>query len=751
MTKLVLYEIRKIVKLRFLQIVLCLCVLGTVILTAAALGRDEAVPYAVRESFYQKYEEEPEALLQDYADLQAFREEQLQLEWDAVMLGEEYVPLVWADRYSDSDEYTDLTLFSELFSRESYIQTEYAEHIRQICRDAGLTLLQLEANPQDPYAEAYQKQVILQYHPLPDKVEWKLSYPYGWYTWFHSEYRELFLYAAVIVITVCAYGYEKGGRPLLRVSRHGGVKTGVAKIAAVLLLCVAVTILLSLTTVCTILIFGGGMGDPLNAMQSISGMELVPYSLSILEGCLLSVLLQAIAAICFASICAVFCAAVPSLLPGVICSLFAFGFHYVLAARNSVFARLSLLSFGRGQSVFARYRAVNLFGHPISEWSVSLMLLAILLLLTAFLAIVLYLRNRRIHMFRLPVNRKVPKVKAAECPRQKPIKLPRRRSLLGWEFAKLWKRRGVCLGVLAILLFNLYLIYDAVPTPTSLYERLYQEYTEAYAGRVTQEGLDRIHEELRQYEGIMALADAQRERYESGSLSADEYKDYLNDLYRAKTRSKPAGVVANRMQRLYGTEGEILYDSGILRLLLSPFRPVELLLMILLGCMVFLPEYDGVGDFARVLRAAKYGRKRTFLTKLLLVVILGIIVSLIGAACEYSVVSMRYGIPTLTVPTYSLDGYSGSFPIYWAVILRTLAGILSVVCAGFLSLCLYLLTKRSVASIVCTASVCILPCLLTGPGMPVLLAWMAASVLLLLYAGIRYCIFKNGREKRACN
>jgi len=715
MKYLILLEIKKITRLGFFRRA-CLILLAAVVFTAAAeTARAETVPDGVWKSFYALYGSDREKLMKDYADMKAHEKEQDRLMMESLSLGQEYRTVPWKSRYGDDEKYTDAALFGELFSQKKFIESGYENSISNVCEEAKKTLRQLTAT-EGLYAENYQKRVLMLYEKLPSVIDIRLSRPTGWSSWFDSKNRLLFLYAAIMIMTVCAYGYEKGGRAILNTAKYGGTRTAAAKILAVQCVSLLMSIAFCAASIAAIAFTCGGMGDASNALQIVLNMTYVPYPISILGGFFVSVLLITLSAAAFSAVCAAVCASVQNVLGSLAGNAGALAVCFSLTRVPGVVSRVGIFSLGGGDAFFTRFRAVDIAAYPLSEAALALFIAIFVFAAGSVLSAVIYAASRskvfkrsgaglseKIKLFFTRAKTFYQsRIRKSVCPK----------SIFGFEVIKAVRRRGAAAGLAAAAVLALWLSFGALAPVNSLRESIYREYTGLYGGEVTDEKLESLKSEIEGFEKTIASADQMRDLYESGKIAANEYSDFLSALYKAQTRKSPAETVYARMTRLAGTKGRIIYDTGVVRYLKTDLSLVIFIAAAFIGTLAVLPEYDGSVDFARILKACLYGRKRTFVSKMLLSAAVCALFSLIISAGDLIYVTASYGLPDVSVPLYSLDGYSGNISIALFVALREAFQILSAVTVGLVSLGVFTFVKKSVVSVAVSAGLAVLPSLI---------------------------------------
>ena len=680
--RLISYEIRKTLRMRFVRILLLFLALLAVGGSVMEVRAGDPVPYRLRKALYVRAALDPEGVESDVQAQREAEEEWLRMATEAWQRGEDPEPFPPGTKYG-TEEYPDTLLLSEYAERTVFNRTGYRDQISRITAEASRLLAGMNDRDRDGYPGAYQRLVLSCYENLPDRVNLLPDPPGGWTAWFFSRTRQLIIQLAAAVIVVSFYAFERGGAPLLRTARYGGRRVSVAKTLGAAVTVFFVTVLLNGLSLLTIILTAGGIGNPGNAIQAVKGMETVPYAVTIGEAALISLLFSILAALAFSGICSLFSALVPRASAGL-----GFGIGITalcaLAGRSAgAFSRFNLLDLGEGACFFTRLRAFPFAGFLVPEAEASLWLLLGTFLLFGVGAFLVprctVLRASRCPRFRMPTLPSLPR------------RAPHARGVLGWEFRKLTASRLTAVTVFLLLCAEIGYSSFLLRADDSLSERLYRQYTAEYAGTVTEKTADALQNRIDAINVLLSSAEERKIAYEEGRLSGREYNAFLSSLYRAKNEFAPLTRIATRAERILGEGGGTLfYDGGIVRLLALPYRPFELLAAVLLGVSVFLQEWDGTGGFAPVVRLARKGGWQIFGAKLLAACLCALMVSLSLSVGESGLTVFRYGLDGITEPLYCAEGFSEATTGIVALLLRFLrqlaltlfAVLLSAACAA---------------------------------------------------------------------
>ena len=691
MIRLVGFEIKKLIALRAPCLILAALALLGALSGWLRVREVEKIPEPVRRDFYDAYRADPQGMRAQYEELREFEDQQFELFFRAEELRAHYEPIPWTNRYTDLGG-GDAELFSELFERERFVDSGFGELVEGVLDGAKAVLRQM-GDSRKGYTALYQYRILELYGDLEDRVELKLSRPTGWSVWFDMKERVLLLFAAAVVLAVSVYGFDGGAGQILRISENGVRPTGAAKLISLALLSAVFALVFSAASLAGIALGAGGLGDPANGIQSVAGMELFFLPLSILEAFILSVVFLAAGSVCLIFILSPGCAALKSAVGGVIWGAVVTGAFFIADAASGVLSRISLVSLMTGSAFFNRFRALDIFGVPADEQTVARILLILTAAVCLAASVLLFcLPNRGLRVSRSAGN-----------------KFSRRKNSSGIKKSALWKRHGTfellkLLRSPGVILFAVFLLLSGVVISRistfpedSLNERIYLDYTSQYSGEATPQKLEAISAECERFDAILDLRQENQERFDRGELSPQEYRDYLNELYRAETRSACAGVLKARLERLEGTKGRIMYDSGVRRLLELPARPTLFLLAAFLGAAAMLWES---ADTVSLIRISRRGIGKVRRSKLLTVILLCVGAAALDLAFELCFCLGSFGGFCASAPLYSLDGFSGEFPIWACLLLKLPVTALSLCAVGAASLAIFSLTGRSSAAVI---------------------------------------------------
>ena len=295
------YELRKLRGNRFLLIALAVLLFlncGLAYYTAIQ-SRETPVSDAQKEflTYYLDHTEEVEA---HAAEIEAFRKEQLELEFEADRNGEEYIAKEYPDRYKIdgvSDESVIRWARATVNSAGSY-----REDIAEVIRRAENNLAELESKGYgDSYSANYQRKVIEEYTALLNSgLRIGLEADHGWNAYYSYQAGDLLLFAFVMLLASALFLQEKqsGFWGMIRTTRRGRLATGVAKLAA---FAISVTVGLLLFAGSSFAIYGliCGYSSPHNVLQVLDGFRMSNLQITVGEYLLLHLLLKWSSALVF--------------------------------------------------------------------------------------------------------------------------------------------------------------------------------------------------------------------------------------------------------------------------------------------------------------------------------------------------------------------------------------------------------------------------------------------------------------------
>lgn len=172
-----------------------------------------------------------------------------------------------------------------------------------------------------------------------------------------------------------------------------------------------------------------------------------------------------------------------------------------------------------------------------------------------------------------------------------------------------------------------------------------------------------------------------------------------------------------------GYEAWFVYDTGWTTLIFSDFDWTLYAVILLISVGSFASEYDSkssTGGFVQILRTTKYGRHKTYISKILAGAILSVILTIVWNLIDFLWLYISYDLPLWNAPIHSIEALGGlkqDMSIYQYLMcfyaIRIIAGIIF----GTLVCSLSGILKKHIAVLTTTVMITLLPSLLSKIGL----------------------------------
>lgn len=730
--KLIVFELKKLLGMRFLRI--CLLVLLTICFAlsffAAVSSQKDTAPHKELDAFFDQYFENRTEMDTYYKELvQQGLHDPMQNQ-NPQQSGQKFAP----------DGYTDLQMFSVLYAAIEQAQGHPAR-MDAVIASAEKNLAEFRAMgiPESSYNCKLQQKIIHTYSNLKSTVHIGIEPSCGWEIYFNHSAQNALLFALILLVSISVASCDRtvGMLPVIACTKRGKQGLMGAKMCALMLATICLVLLFSLSSFAAIGL-ACGYSSASNAIQSVPGFALCPYALSIWQYVVLSLLLR-IAAFClFAAASALISALVHNRAYAFGAGLLLSGIHYALNSisylnPDSPWKNLNLVALTDASPLFARLHTCNLLGMPFAYVPLAFCVCIGSAALTLVLFSIAFIRSTS-NTAKKPLPCKLPvKRKSAPDKRHLPSLLPQ--SLFGIELYKML----ITSGMIAVLLLLgagkiAYAQYE-YRNPRTVSDRVYCEHMTALEGPLTEQKLQHIQKTRDEIDRTLAASDRMQEDFIAGKITQAEYAAYLNQLEYAKSEHAHWAVVEQMRDRLLslsdqGTNGWFVYDTGWQKLLDSKADLLLLLAVAVFASAAFSMEYrrSGPSDgFASILRATPRGRRNTYFAKLAAVLCVSVCICILFSLTDLLSVASQYALPAANAPLSSLPGFesiafSCTIGGYYALLLilrcaftlLTALGIFSLSC--LLRRSLYALAIGIVIalpiSLMCTSIYALIPSLL---------------------------------------
>lgn len=575
--------------------------------------------------------------------------------------------------YFPGSSYDDFNLLNNVYEKAEYYNG-HSESIEKIINLSNRKIDDLYAfgYSSDSYQVRMQEKMTEKYTEILNVVPEDCEYSYGYDIYLQN--------ITVPILTVLALtftvpfiflnDYYCDVHPVIRAARKGGACTAWAKIFLSLGVSALITVLFCVVSFAATWA-SCGYSSIWMPIQSLPDFYAVPFRCSVFEYLLLHTGIRVIAFLVYTS----FLAVVSSLkLSYVGC----FGAGTLFSVLNVLpYTRkyegtvpaskyLNLASMAQGCDLTGFYRTVSFFGIPVSLPVIAIFgsVLVSAIFMTA--ALIFYSKN-----FRLFRNKKkLFSILSDKCKFARRQREPKKILFANrlWQFELVKNRFLILFAVFLILLgAKCAYVYDTAGNMEHYGEALYYQYIERVQNLEPAERDRYMLGERERIDGILNKYREYTEAFEHGQMERSEYSEYIEKYYKAKNEDGVFKRVEDYVSYIdmknaeTGLDGKIIYTTGYESYFGMGADLFMCAAFIIIFARVFSVEYtesNVKGGFAQILRTAKYGRKKTFNTKMLVSAVSGALMSLIFKLISFIIVSRGYILPDMDTTLYSVEYFS---------------------------------------------------------------------------------------------
>lgn len=539
----------------------------------------------------------------------------------------------------------------------------YPAKLLKISESARRKAFELE---RDGYGEGdfiydYQKNCEDLYRTASESIELPTAIVSGWSNYFSQDYTTYFILATVFLLVCAVYIPEKtdGIYPLLRSTKRGRYAISGAKLGAVLLLSIGITVIFSAASF-AVIAAKIGFSSPNMPLQVLSAFENCPYLITVGDYFAIHTALRLSGVLIFALLCAalttVRCDYVISFSGAALLILGNFLLNTIsYNSVNSPAKHLNLFSLCDPRNLYSRYYAVDFFGSLVPFLTFGLCLF-IPLSIAAFVWAYLAIARGRGHLNSVGILSGI--VKRIKLPsisgKKRAPKIPLRRcGLASFEAHKIFGKIGIAILLILLAVIRINSSMTAYAYPTESDEIFYREYLEYLDGEYTEEKAQYMRDEIK---FINTAIQKHEKQLENGTedLSIEELNKLIDDAnyaYAHKSAAERASAYSNKLRELIElgeTDALFLYETGWQLLLGREADLFSLALILLAVCNIFGIEFgksSSSGRFADILRATKKGRRSTFFSKLAVAGVTAVAAFLIFEAVDFCLILKNYTLP----------------------------------------------------------------------------------------------------------
>ena len=542
--------------------------------------------------------------------------------------------------------------------QESYI-SGYEESIRYVIRLAKLNATEYEASVgADNFNVRYQQDVAKRYSKLLDAGVMP-SAVQGWNEFFSLTADDILLVVLVMLVGIMSTmtEWDTGTLSLLATAKRGRASV-LSKIG--FLSAFTFTAVIAVYTSSLIGIgIRFGLSSPFVPLCSVMEFASCPYDISVFSYLIISGLLKTLHLICLSVIATLAAALTKSWLISFIASaafiLLGYGISTIQSANGLVLCNPYTLVLT--DPLFLRYRAVNLLNH-----SVSLMIIAVLLIILAFLFatavyLVVMLQGSSVRSLAASEKRIFTTLRKMldRLLLYLPKKKPRQRSLLFMEAKKSFIKSHLFLLCIVMLIVKIGYVSHTVPKPDPG-ELFYKELCDSMEGELTNEKRLAVWDGLDQANNIISQHDSMRNALQNNRITGEEYSSYMETYYRAQIEHFAYSKLNAQCQRIdmlaeKGETAKILYDSGWQHAFSLRFDVVLSGFLLLFFACIYDMEYKS--GFYRLASLSARGLSSLHIAKTQLALIVTTTTFFVYTGVDLYFILQSYALPH---PSFSAGG-----------------------------------------------------------------------------------------------
>lgn len=675
--KYVIFELEKLLKNRYIRVL----ILAFYVINIGICGYDayqissSQIPTETVSNLFNLYFADPDHLTKEYYELIHLRDER-DLLWNEAVLNQNYnyVPDPLPNKYTRSETFDDLALFDELFDRKSYI-SNYPFLINEIVSEAQDRLDDFDNHTHtSDFSYKYQQKLIEIYQPLCRSVNMSLEYTRGWDSFFSYSAGNVFVFMIIILVGTSAFRqeYNSGIFQILHTTRKGRAVTAYAKIIAMLVTS-SITIMLFSLTEWIIYGFFLGYSSLNNAIQVFPSFSLCPFWITVGQYFLIALLIKIFVFSTFSLLVLALSNLVHHYIFSYAICLSVYGVNFILSgipnSSNTLSIKyLNLVSAANVNSLFNRFRAVNLFGTPCNYIIFMFITYLCISILSIITAVCLFSSRKFCISNAYSRTRSQLRILTTKhFSHKKSLKKFYSKSLFISEMYKLFISKRFLWIVICLMILKTFISINQFAPNQTYAENVYREYMSILEGSVTDTKRQYVIKERDYIDNILNQSDQKRSDFIAGHISYSEYRLYLSEYNYAYSRTDVLKIIEDRLSyfdTIYSQQGisaSFLYDTGWLLLFASKFDVMLYTILIILFSGIFADEYTAKSSssgFSIIMRTTKRGRFNTYISKILIAITITTLLTLICIGIDTSIVWHNFGLPNPTASLLSLPLFS---------------------------------------------------------------------------------------------
>ncbi len=650
------------------------------------------------EKLLDTYLSNPETYAELYAEYKN-RENEYEARQYEHLMSDDKIIIQFENRHIDYENYDDRELFSKVNSIINY-SGKYRSDINSLLKDSAMRIKEL--TPEDKYLYTYYLDILNIYSRF-DEMEFPVYDTAGWERYFTMETPLIFITVASVALFCQVFTIDNCAKMgvILHISKKGTRQMIKAKLLFIGLSSAVITAVFTVSPLIVVK-FACGLCDISAPVQMIPSLEYCHYPLTIGGYFLVFILIRMLVFLCLSLGVAAASQYTNSEAGSVILAvLLIVGDFFLngLSPSSSLYwlQKFSPMSIVAVNPLFQRYRGLHLFDRPLDY---TMTVIVVVSVITALLVIISILKNHRYGG-------------EMQAKRERLSHSRHSVSLFGYEIYKqLVCESGIYILIAAVMLKGIISFVYYNPQTTAS-EEVYINYIHAVQGEITDEKLEYIENEKAYIDGVIAKYPSVVSDYRNGNISSSEYSDFIAKHNYAKYCERACERLCERRDYLLSisdeySNAEFIYEEGAERFINSPIDIAGLMALLFIMSRIFPLEYDS--GFDKLVRCTKFGRKKIFLTKLTVGILISAVVYTVFLLIDIASVNMFYKLDYLNSGLISIPGtVPCNLSIFECMVIQRIVGFAGYILCAIAVMLVSLLAEKQIYAMILSGMLIFVP------------------------------------------
>ncbi len=647
------------------------------------------------------YREKPDEYAELYDDFQQRKSEYEAQQYKDMMSADGKSKVIFENLLIDYSGYGDNQLFRELAEIIGK-QENYRKSVTMLLRDSALRIQDIDEI--DSYLYNYYINLLNIYDPLTG-LEIPAAEVRGWNEFFSLQTPVIFLLLVPLALFCQTFTVDSkaGMVPLLHISKNGGRRTVINKLIYTGITSMAVTVVFTLSPLIIFALSTGFSGINM-PIQSVGQFTYCRFEITVGQYLLIYTVIRILFFLCFSLAVAVIGQYTGNEAPAFVFAVVITGVGmamYNISPTSPFYylQKFSTVAVANVNVLFDRYRGLNIFGNCV-DYTAFMLIAAIVLAMLLCAASLLFRQGRAL---------KVEKESSVTGKGHASM------SLFGIEcYKQLVCESGLMIIIAAVVIKCVISGIYYRPNINSS-EQVYMDYISNVSGTITDEKLAYIEQEHDYIQTTLGEYTSKVTAYQNGQLQNDEYREYLNRYNYAKYCEYACDRLVERRDYLLEISGsydgiEFLYEEGVKRFLEASIDIAAVLAVLFIFSRIFALEYDS--GFSKIMRVSKSGRRKIFIVKLFLTLVITIAIYFIFTLIDIAFLIGYYKIDYLSASIMNIPGFSETglnISILTNIVIYKIISLIGYVVYVLLIISISMLVKNQIKTLILSGMLLFIP------------------------------------------